>query len=280
MDITQQVKCAQMDLLTELHRICEKWDIPYFLIGGTLIGAIRHEGFIPWDDDLDVGMLRKDYDRFWQVCEKELDPQYYLHDWNTDPRCPNPFTKLKIRGTHYPEKISAKSGMDDGIFIDIFPFDNTPGEPKLRKKQARQMRFCRKVLLVRCRFSLGEGSVPKKLVYGALKLASCVRSVKGWKKTAQRIQTRYNDRQTETVTNMGGSYSYERESHPRAELAQTVLHPYEAGMYRIPQGYDSLLRRCYGDYMQLPPEDQRVGVHYVQGIDFGSYQIRYDHPLR
>ena len=63
MDLTQQVKCAQMDLLMELHRICEKWDIPYFLIGGTLIGAIRHEGFIPWDDDIDVGMLRAEIGR-------------------------------------------------------------------------------------------------------------------------------------------------------------------------------------------------------------------------
>lgn len=278
MDLTQQVKCAQMDLLMELHRICEKWDIPYFLIGGTLIGAIRHEGFIPWDDDIDVGMLRTDYDRFMKVCQKELEDAYILHDWHTDLYLPNPFAKLKIRGTHYPEQISAKSKVDDGIFIDIFPFDSTPAEPGLRKKQARQMKLCRKILLVRCGFSLGEGSVLKKLVYGALKLGSCFRSIRGWKKWGDRIQNRYNHLETKTVTNMGGSYSYERESHPRVELEETVLHKFENGMFRIPKGYDSLLRRCYGDYMKLPPEDQRVGVHHVQNIDFGDYRIRYQHP--
>lgn len=274
MDITQQVKCAQLDLLEELHRLCEKNGISYFLVGGTLIGAIRHKGFIPWDDDIDVGMLRGDYERFRQVCGKELDSAYALYDWHSDPGSPNPFLKLRIRGTHYPEKISAGSNMVDGIFIDIFPFDSTPAEPKLRRRQARQMRLCRKILLVRCGFSLGEGSALKKLVYGTLKLLSRVRSVEGWKKKADAIQTRYNHLDTVTVTNMGGSYSYERESHPRAQLEKTVLHPFEQGQYRIPEGYDDLLRRCYGDYMQLPPEDQRVGIHQVQGVDFGSYQIR------
>ena len=135
-------------------------------------------------------------------------------------------------------------------------------------------KLSRNILLVRCGFSLGEGSALKKLVYGTLKLLSRVRSVEGWKKKADAIQTRYNHLDTVTVTNMGGSYSYERESHPRAQLEKTVLHPFEQGQYRIPEGYDDLLRRCYGDYMQLPPEDKRVGIHQVQGVDFGSYQIR------
>ena len=126
------VKQAQMDLLAELDRICKKWDIPYFLTAGTLIGAVRHSGFIPWDDDLDTGLLRKYCDRLEEACKQDLDPNYYLHSWKTDPASPHCFYKLKIKGTHYPEEIAAGTKMDDGIFIDIFPFDRIPSGRKLQ----------------------------------------------------------------------------------------------------------------------------------------------------
>lgn len=274
MNIERKVKCAQVDLLCELHRICEKWDIPYFLIGGTLIGAIRHQGFIPWDDDIDVGLLWEDYARLAQACAQDLDPAYVLCDWHTDPHSPHPFYKLKIRGTHYTEELSAVSQMDDGIFIDIFPYDNIPDSLRLQKKQARQARLIRKILLVRCGFRLDRGSLPKKLIYGTLKLCSCYRSVAGWKRKFEQVQHRYNRGKTATVTNLGGSYTYWRESKPRAILEKTVLHVFENGQFSIPEDYDSFLRSCYGDYMQLPPPEQQVGRHGVLQVDFGGYEIR------
>lgn len=274
MDTERKVKCAQLDLLYELHRICQKWDIPYFLIGGTLIGAIRHGGFIPWDDDIDVGLLWEDYARLEQACKQDLDPAYMLCSWHTDPYSPHPFYKLKIRNTHYTEELSVKSKMDDGIFIDIFPYDNAPDDPKLRKKQAQQVQLLRKILLVRCGFRLDRGNVFKRLIYGSLKLFSRVRSVKGWKRSFEKVQHRYNQGKTQVVTNMGGSYTYERESKPRALVEKIALHKFENGEFCIPADYDTFLRSCYGDYMQLPPEDQRIGRHGVLKVDFGGYQIR------
>lgn len=270
-----KVKCAQMDLLIELDRICQKWDIPYFLIGGTLIGAIRHEGFIPWDDDIDVGLLWEHYDRLKEACRQDLDPAYELHDWHADPWSPHPYFKLKIRGTHYPEEINGQSKMNNAIFIDIFPYDNAPDDQKLRKKQAKKIFLMRKILLLRCGFDLGKGSLPKKVIYSVLKLLSRVRSVAGWKRAFEKEQHRYNQGKTLVATNMGGSYTYERESKPRAILEKTSLHKFENGMFQIPADYDTFLRSCYGDYMQLPPVEQQVGRHNVTGIDFGDYVIRY-----
>ena len=275
MDSVLMAKNAQMDLLTELDRICKKHHIRYFLVGGTLIGAIRHDGFIPWDDDIDVGLLREDYDRLRQACEEDLDPQYFLHDWEMDPASPHPFYKLKIRGTHYPETLAAKSRMNDCIYIDVFAYDNAPDSKFLRKIHSVQTYIMRKILLLRCNFDLSGDRTGRKILYGTLKFLSRIRSVESWKKTYTRIQQKYNHKPTEKVVNLGGAYCYDRESVRRVNVEKTIPHSFEGKTFEIPEGYDAFLRNCYGDYMQLPPEDQRVGKHEIVGIDFGDYRIRH-----
>ena len=278
MEITELVKQAQMDLLAELDRICKKWDIPYFLTAGTLIGAVRHDGFIPWDDDLDVGLLRKYCDRLEEACAKDLDPAYYLHCWKNDPNSPNCFYKLKIKGTHYPEQIAASSKMDDGIFIDIFPFDNAPDSARLRKRHHRKRVLLQKMLLLRARFDLGGDSKAKRLIYAFMKPVAFMRSLDSWKKSFLKLQNKYNHLQTEEAVNLCGAYSYYRESQSKTVLENLTTHNFEGIPYSIPADYDTFLRRQYGNYMQLPPEDQRVGRHFVTGIDFGNYKIRYKAP--
>lgn len=274
MDTNELVKCAQLDLMVELDRICKKWDIPYFLTAGTLIGAVRHNGFIPWDDDLDVGILWEDYARLKEACEQDLDPAYYLHSWDSDPSSPHPFYKLKIRGTHYPEQIAVKSQMDDGIFIDIFPFDNAPDDPKLRKKQHRERIILRKFLLLRAGFDLGGKNLAKKLVYVFLKAIAYMRPMSAWKKSFTKLRNRYNRGKTREAVNLCGAYAYEKECQRREILEEVVLHKFEDQEFCIPANYDEFLTRCYGNYMQPPPEAQRVGIHHVQNVDLGDYQIR------
>ena len=275
MDSVAMAKNAQMDLLIELDRVCTKHNIRYFLTAGTLIGAVRHDGFIPWDDDIDVGMLREDYDRLRKVCDEDLDPAYFLHDWTSDPASPHPFYKLKIRGTHYPEMLAAKSDMNDCIYIDIFPYDNAPDGEFLRKLHHINRYLIKKILLLRCNFDLSGNRAGRKILYGALKFLSRVRSIEGWKKAYTRNQQKYNDRSTEKVVSLGGAYSYARESIPRTVVEKTIPHIFEGRGFQSPEGYDAFLRNCYGDYMQLPPEEQRVGRHEIAGIDFGNYRIRF-----
>ena len=278
METTELVKQAQLDLLAELDRICKKWDIPYFLTAGTLIGAVRHNGFIPWDDDLDVGLLRKYCDRLEEACAQDLDPAYYLHSWKTDPASPNCFYKLKIKGTHYPEQIAAKSKMDDGIFIDIFPFDNAPDEPRKRKAHHRRRVWLQKMLLLRANFDLGGNSKGKRFIYAFMRVVAYTRSLDGWKKRFRKLQEQYNHIDTKEAVNLCGAYSYYRESQEKTVLENLIPHDFEGIAYSIPADYDTFLRREYGNYMQLPPEEQRVGRHYVMDIDFGGYEIRYKSP--
>lgn len=275
MEPVEMVKYAQMDMLNEVRRICWKHDIPYFLIGGTLIGAIRHQGFIPWDDDIDIGMLRADYDRFAQVCREELDPAYGLYDWDVDPHSPLPFLKMKIKGTHYREAVSVDSKMNDEIYIDIFPYDNAPDSEFLRSLQAWRIYLIRKLLMLRCGFTLHDGKAVKKILYGTLNFLSRIRSVAAWKKSCHKLMLRYNDRQTRCISNMCGAYTYRREMMDRTLVQEQIPHVFEGDMYSIPAGYDAFLKGVYGDYMQLPPESERAGKHGISLIDLGGYVIRW-----
>lgn len=275
LETTQSVKYAQMDMLIELRRICKKYGIGYFLVEGTLIGAIRHKGFIPWDDDIDVGMLREDYDRFIAVCREELDPAYALYDWYKDPASPIPFLKVKIEGTHYREILARDTKMNDGMYIDIFPFDNVPGSKFRRKIHGWKIYFTRKILLVRCGFAIDRGDRKRKLLYGMLGFLSKFRSVEKWKKYCDKLLTKYNGKETENVSNLCSAYAYERAMKPRTMVQELMEHEFEGELFSVPADYDGYLRSIYGDYMQLPPEDQRTGRHEIVNIDFGAYRVRF-----
>lgn len=275
MELEQSVKYAQLDLLTELKRVCEKNGISYFLIGGTLIGAIRHDGFIPWDDDIDVGMLRADYERFISACAEDLNPEYKLYDWDIDEKSPLPFLKLKIKGTHYQEELSKDTEMNDEIFIDIFPFDNAPTGKFLQKMQAVSVYLIRKILLLKCGFTIDRGNKLKRVLYGILKLISSVGSISFWKKRCSAIMQAYNNTSTSEVVNMCGAYSYKKELKKKEIVSKTIPHRFEQLYFSVPEQYDTYLREVYEDYMKLPPVEEQSGRHSVSFVDFGTYQIKY-----
>ena len=168
--------------------------------------------------------------------------------------------------------------MDDGIFIDIFPFDNAPDDPKKRKRHNAKRIWLQKMLLLRARFDLGGTSKVKRLIYGLLTPIAYMRTLDGWKKQFCKLQNKYNHLDTKEAVNLCGAYSYHRESQEVVVLENLTTHDFEGIPYSIPQDYDTFLRRMYGNYMQLPPEEQRVGRHNITGLDLGDYKIRYTAP--
>ena len=124
-DVLKKLQETQLEILDEIVRICEKYGLHYFLMFGTLIGAIRHKGFIPWDDDLDIGMPRDDYDKFMEVAKTELDERFYLQNSDTEPRYWLSFANVRKNNTLFDEASLAKMPEDihKGIFVDIFPLD-------------------------------------------------------------------------------------------------------------------------------------------------------------
>lgn len=126
-----QVKYLQEDAMAickEIDRICRKHKIGYFICGGTMLGLVRHGGFIPWDDDMDVGMLRADYDRFMEVAADELAPEYFLQTRESDPNIPYLFSKVRLKNSEYITKYNELRDFNKGICVDVFPFDRVPLE--------------------------------------------------------------------------------------------------------------------------------------------------------
>src|SRR5690606_2891856 len=115
---------VQLEILIEFDRICKKNNIKYQLFAGTLLGAVRHKGFIPWDDDIDVCLLRKDYNKFIQACKTDLDSRSFLQTYVTDKNCIIQFAKLRKNNTLFLESGISDCKTHHGIFIDIFPLDN------------------------------------------------------------------------------------------------------------------------------------------------------------
>ena len=122
-DTLRKVQLIQLEIVKEIDRVCEENGISYFLVGGSLLGAIRHKGFIPWDDDLDIGMLRKDYERFRKIAPQFLIDKYRMIDWKKDSNYPHPMCKIIKKGTIYKENKRNDAG-EQGIWVDVFPYDN------------------------------------------------------------------------------------------------------------------------------------------------------------
>lgn len=137
----QQLHSALYEILAEVDRVCRKHDIRYFIIGGTAIGAHFWQGIIPWDDDIDIGMTRDNYERFIQIAQSELGNKYFLQTPDTDPHVPFFFAKVRKNNTVFSESQFMKIDMHQGIFVDIFPFDKLPRSKRKEKIQHDALHF-------------------------------------------------------------------------------------------------------------------------------------------
>lgn len=273
MDITndqlQQLKRIELAMLDEFVRICDANGIDYFLSGGTCLGAARHKGFIPWDDDIDVGMLREDYDRFAQACKTELSDGFIFQDMNTEPNCGLVFGKIRKKGTVYSETYSSHIAMSQGVWIDIFPYDRVSNDSTERIKQYRKVSFLKNLYIVKCgyKFPQNKGGIQKAAYYVAKAL--CLLIPQHWiiSKIDKAMRTYDQDDSCHYAIPFGGAYSIEVETEELARLHDLALIEFAGKQYKTFADWDGYLTKHYGNYMQLPPkEKRRAGVHYVKEL--------------
>ncbi|HPJ66362.1 MAG TPA: LicD family protein [Desulfobacteraceae bacterium] len=269
-EILRKLHNLQLKIAIEIKRICDKNGIKYFIIAGTLLGAVRHGGFIPWDDDFDIGILRRDYNKFLEACKSELSDYFYLQTWDTDPEYPFSYGKIRLKGTRIIESFSEKANIHNGIFVDIFPFDNVPNKRVQKLIQGLAYFSCKRLLWIK----KGMGQNMKKnrinaCRYYLFKILSQFFNYNSIKKFYETTQIRYNDKESnEVVTD--GSYNYRQESLPKKWLDNLEMIPFETEEFYAFKDRIDYLTYFYGDFLKLPPTEKR-NRHLVQDVDFGNY---------
>lgn len=254
----QEHQHALYVLLQEFDRVCKKLNIPYFLFAGSLLGAVRHRDFIPWDDDLDVVLLRRDYERFFREAPAVLDREKFFLQQEFTDHWPMFFSKLRLNNTTCLEKYHPRDkACHQGVYMDIFPCDQGFNSAPLRKLQF----YCSKVVIAKGLYSRGYDNLngKKKLfmaVCRCLPRAPFLRIVKGPKK-----QTGY------LHSFLGAASKFSRSVYPAACFEKTELLPFRDGLYPAPGDYDRLLTILYGDYMVLPPEEERKSKEHAFLVD-------------
>lgn len=249
---------ALLRLLSEFDRVCRLMGVKYTLFAGTLLGAVRHKGFIPWDDDLDVVMLREDYDRFLSTAEKYLDCETFFLQKEFSEHWPMFFSKLRLNGTACIEKYHPKDpDIHQGIYIDIFPCDEA-ADSKLGKKLQF---FASKVVIAKSLYRRGyeTKSLSKKVFMQICRLMPM--------KLFLNITKRGKKGGKDVHTFLAAAHDYSKNLYPRELLTVTEDGSFEGGIYPIPSGYDKLLTMLYGDYMELPPPEQRLKKQHAIFVD-------------
>lgn len=269
-------------ILGEFDRVCRELGTPYAVYGGTAIGAVRHGGFIPWDDDADVLMTRPDYERFLEQAPALLGEEYALHNTRTVPDFPFMFTKMVLKGTLLVPEFAKGSSYRMPMFIDILPVDNIPEAPAAFKAMSRRSWLWGRLLFLLGTprpYLVGVGPVRRQLVYAATTLAHWgLRAARVTPRSLQRRWERAVRRYEHQPTGVMADFTMRDPQNwvvRQEELFPTRDVPFEDITVMLPQEYDTLLKRGYGDYMQLPPVEKRRN-HNPHQVDFGPYAKELD----
>lgn len=248
---------TEVEILDEVVRICEKYDLTYFFNGGTLLGAIRHKGFIPWDDDLDIGMPRKDYDKFIELCATELDSKYMLDNKDTNRKYYLNFAKIRKKNTIFEQDFQVNYDGPKGIWLDIFPYDNAKSVTSKKVYiQSKLNKTIFSLLHYKNQFFLNNKKlILKKIIRVILKPISntCLLNL-------QDKILRWNEKKEEYkfFVSLSTTYDYRTELIEKDKYLPTIKMEFEGKMYNVPKEYDYILTKIYADYMKLPPKEKRV----------------------
>ena len=265
----KKVQMTLLEIAKEIKRVCEENDIRYFLYRGTFLGAVRHQGFIPWDDDMDFAMLREDYEKFCRIAPEKLGEKFVFQTWHTNDTYALPFGKVRKRGTVYVESKCAIQE-ENGLYIDIYPLDFAPKAGEEREALAKKLLHTFRVILMKCRYTPWKEEEKtiwvKRVGYTLYQAAALL--------TSQKKLVR--DYETAVFAAGESDTLYEQSALPttyyfdRDFYSETAMYPFEDTFFPGPKDFDAVLSSLYGDYMTLPPEDKRENRHQIKTLDFGE----------
>ncbi|MBQ9756837.1 MAG: LicD family protein [Clostridia bacterium] len=255
-----KIHSIEVEILSEVIRVCNENNIAWFTVGGTTLGAVRHDGFIPWDDDIDIGMMRDDYEKFINIAPGCLKEGYVFQHFAVAKNTPTYFAKVRKDGTEFLEHSNKSIKMHHGVFIDIMPFDRVPEDVELRKKYNRNVIMHHQLYMAKTLWLSSKPALRSRKAFFRTFVRSCLHILllpvpkKVVFNSMEKAIRKYNDANTKMISSRGRSVfeCYESDVFPTEE------HPFENIIVNIPKDSHKVLTTQYGNYMQLPPEHKRT----------------------
>lgn len=252
------LKAKELDILVKFDRMCKENNLRYFITAGTLLGAVRHKGFIPWDDDIDVVMLRKDFKKLNGVCKKALPEGLFLQDKKNDKGYPFHFDKIRLDNTEVIDPFLEGVNMHKGIYIDVFPVDKCPTNDKLAQFMFKWVSTTSYALIAKQNkdFDFDYTKKSARMLYHFM-----IKMPRGFVIAMRDFVVGIFNVfcSGKKLCTVSGAHGFPRETYKSEWFEEKIMLPFESGEYPAPKGYDSLLTNMYGDYMKPPEENEKNG---------------------
>lgn len=257
----QALRKIQIEIMDEIHRVCCENNIKYYLIAGSAIGAVRHMGIIPWDCDIDIALMRKDYNKFKEVCMTELSDEFFYLDYTLEKEFDHPHalvckknTYLEMQYDNLNKKHASKHNR--AVYVDVFPLDDVPAELNLQKQQAQTIH---KINMLKYRKNAChyDNNFVKTIIKKLIGLSIFWTSIDKLNEQLEKEITKYTNDDAEYCCSMTSHYSYQKQCMPKSYYGTPVLAEFEGREYYIPEKTHEYLTHLYGDYMKLPSKEEQ-----------------------
>ena len=263
-EVLNKLHNCQMELLNEFVRICNENKLEYFLYGGTLLGAVRHKGFIPWDDDLDLAMPREDYERFLKIAPSNINSKFMIDNYHTNKKCYLNFTKIRNKNTLFIQDFQIGYDGPKGIWIDVFPLDGINKITKFQILRIKIIKSIRSIAHYKSNIFWGNNKIKLKKFLSMFFKVIPLNSLLAFQ---DKIMKGNSKKKYNYFINIASQYSYKKQTMPKKVFLPAKELMFEGRKYKVPNDYDYFLKRIYGNYMELPPKEKRI-THNPVDIQF------------
>ena len=262
-----EIQQISYEILLKVKEVCDRCSLKYFLAYGTLIGAVRHNGFIPWDDDLDIMMPRPDYEKFIKYFEENEDSLYPLKVFNKNNTRDYPYMISRVSNVDYILQADNECSYGLGVFIDIYPLDGMGNDYdeciRIKKRAARLSSLCYLSTRKKCKREMTSNIVKRIMKYPAF-FVSKVLGKKYFMQKLENYKNRFNYSDSNYVSCVVWGSSIKRGIFEKSLFDDGIELFFNDQLFNAPKKYKEILSLIYDDYMVLPPEEERIGQHFYK----------------
>ncbi len=255
----KEIQEMELTVMKTVHEVCVKHGIRYYMIGGTLLGAVRHGGFIPWDDDIDIAMLREDFDRFKEIYDKEIDEKkYFLQHFDSDPYFDQAMMRICVKGTLLDIPSIHHLKFCKCAYLDIFPLDAAPQSKELQLQHMKELKRIDRIIQLKNYHIYKKDNTFRVLFKQMVSIALGILPMRKFQQKRLQIMQKYNESNTGYVVQSVSHYPYYRQIRPADYFGDPKPIKFEDTEFYAPSNIEGCLQMLFGDkYMQIPPESKR-----------------------